>query len=75
MPRGTTCGRSAGNAVRGSVRGGASGYHGTFTSARIPTPPTSDGLILETPNQSRVRQQEVLGEQLQGSSRIVRKGK
>ncbi|THU83403.1 hypothetical protein K435DRAFT_871319 [Dendrothele bispora CBS 962.96] len=56
MPRGTTRGRSAGNAARGSVRGGASHGRGTFTSARIPTPPTSDGLILET--QSRVRQQE-----------------
>ncbi|THU86044.1 hypothetical protein K435DRAFT_805411 [Dendrothele bispora CBS 962.96] len=48
MPQGTICGCSMGNAVRFSVRGAlreASRGRGTFTSAWIPTPPTSDGLI------------------------------
>ncbi|THU83312.1 hypothetical protein K435DRAFT_871411 [Dendrothele bispora CBS 962.96] len=76
MPRGTICGRSVGNASRGGVHaiGGASRGRGPFT-AQIPTPPTSDGLITETRNQQRVRQQEELQDEPQDSTRTVGKRK
>ncbi|THU76156.1 hypothetical protein K435DRAFT_879620 [Dendrothele bispora CBS 962.96] len=53
IPRVTTRSRSGGIAARGGVHGAlgrASCGRGSFTSAQIPTPPTSDGLIIKTRN-------------------------
>ncbi|THV06119.1 hypothetical protein K435DRAFT_883572 [Dendrothele bispora CBS 962.96] len=77
MPRGTIRGRSVVNAARGGVRapGGASRGRGPFTSAHVPTPPTSDGPVTETRNQQRVRQQDDLQEEPQDSTRTVGKRK
>ncbi|THU95717.1 hypothetical protein K435DRAFT_966259, partial [Dendrothele bispora CBS 962.96] len=71
MPRGTTRGRSVVNVARGGVCGafvGASHGCGPFNFARIPTPPTSDGLITKTRHQQRVQQ---LREGSQDSTRTI----
>ncbi|THV03116.1 hypothetical protein K435DRAFT_852185 [Dendrothele bispora CBS 962.96] len=74
MPRGTTCNRSVGNVARCNVLdalGGAYRVCGAFTFALITIPPTSDGLILDTHTQNRVRQQAEVQEQPQQSTRTL----